>query len=86
MHLHSLARFMHRFLSRRGESAGLSALRHARGHPFRVGPRKRTVGYVEEAGGTRLAGRAGKTDDFAAAVENLCIIRARCNTQSTSHG
>jgi len=29
-----LARIMHRFLSRRGESAGLSALRHARGHPL----------------------------------------------------
>jgi len=46
---------MHRFLSRSDESAGLSALRHARGHPcLRVGPRKRTVRYVEEAGGTRL--------------------------------
>ncbi len=50
---------MDRFLSRSDESDDLSALRHARGHPFRVGPRKRTVWYVEEAGGTRL--RAGGT-------------------------
>ncbi len=55
----SLARNMHRFSSRSDESADLSALRHARGHPFRVGPRKRTVRYVEEAGGTRL--RVGGT-------------------------
>ena len=45
----SLARIMHRFLSRSDESADLSALRHARGHPYRVGPRKRTLRYVEEA-------------------------------------
>ncbi len=44
-----LARTMHRFSSRSDESADLSALRHARGHPLRVGPRKRTVRYVEEA-------------------------------------
>ncbi len=50
---------MHRFLSRSDESAGLSALRHARGHSFAVGPRKRTVRYVEETGGTRL--RVGGT-------------------------
>ncbi len=47
--IRSLARIMHRFLSRSDESADLGALRHARGHPFRVGPRKRTVRYVEEA-------------------------------------
>ena len=45
------AGIIHKFSSRSGESAGLSALRHARGYP--------------------LAGRAVRTDDFAAAVENL---------------
>ncbi len=47
---------MHRFSSRSDESADLGALRHARGHPFRVGSRKRTREYAEEAdeGGTRL--------------------------------
>ncbi len=49
-----LARISHTRSSRSGERADLSALRHARGHPFRVGPRKRTVWYAEEAGGTRL--------------------------------
>ncbi len=52
-----LARIMHRFSSTK-RRADLSALRHAReGTRFRVGPRKRTVRYVEEAGGTRFAGR-----------------------------
>ena len=45
---------MHRFWSRSDESDDLSAWRHVRGHPFRVGARKRTVWYVEETGGTRL--------------------------------
>ncbi len=80
---------MHRFLSRNAESDDLSALRHARGHPFRVGPRKRTVGYAEEADGvgTRFAGRTVRPDDFVAAVENLCIVRARCRRkgQDPSH-
>jgi hypothetical protein len=55
----------------------------ARGTRLRVGPRKRTVRYVKEAdrGGTRFAGRAGGAqrtpDDFVAAVENLCMIRAK---------
>ena len=48
------ARIMHRFLSRSDKSDDLGALRQARGHPLQVGPRKRTVRYVEEAGGTRL--------------------------------
>jgi len=48
------------------------------GTRLRVGPRKRTVGYDEEAGGTRLrvAERGQGPDDFVAAVENLCIVRA----------
>ncbi len=48
------------------------------GTRLRVGPRKRTVGYVEETGGTRLrvVQNAGGADDFVGAVENLCIIRA----------
>ncbi len=50
---------------------------------MRIDPRKRTLEYVEEAEGYPLAGRghplvgrAGRPDDFVAAVENLCIIRA----------
>ena len=37
------------------------------------GPRKRTVGYVEEAdgGGTRFAGRAVRVDHCADAVEGV---------------
>ncbi len=38
-------------------------------------------GYVQDAGGTRLRvaqrGRCSTPNDFVAAVENLCIIRAR---------
>ncbi len=41
---------MHRFSSRSDESAGLSALRHARQRP----PANVLSEYVEEAGGTRL--------------------------------
>jgi len=39
--------------------------------PVRVGPRKHTVWYAEEAdgGGTRFAGRAVRADYFADAVE-----------------
>ncbi len=47
---------------------------------MRVGPRKRTVRYVEEAGGTRLRvvqrRWCSTPDGFVGAVENLCIIRA----------
>ena len=45
------------------------------------GPRKRTVGYAEEAEGvgTRFAGRTVGPSDFGDAVENLCIIRAKCS-------
>ena len=43
------------------------------------GPLKRTVWYAEEAYGvgTRFAGRTVRPSDFADAVENLCIIRAK---------
>ena len=48
---------------------------------MRVGPRKRTVRYVEEADGTRLRvverRQCSTLDDFVGAVENLCIVRAR---------
>ena len=78
---------MHRFSSRSDESGGLSALRHARGHPFRVGPRKRTVGTLRRPGvpacGSRNTGGAySTTDDFVAAVENLCMIPARPKRES----
>ncbi len=47
----TLARIMHRFLSRRGESAGLSALRHARGHPLAGrGSRLRVALAVQQDG------------------------------------
>ncbi len=55
------------------------------GTRLRVGPRKRTVWYVEEAGGTRLrVGGAARRmisslrsdEGGVATVENLCIIRA----------
>ncbi len=55
----------------------MSALRHVRGHPLRVGPHRRTLEYAEEPkeGGTRLAGRAvgaqRTLDDCGTAVENL---------------
>jgi len=52
----------------------------ARGTRLRVGPRKGTLEYVEETRGTRLRvaqrWRCSTPDDFAAEVENLCIIRA----------
>ena len=73
------ARIMHRFLSRSDESDDLT---RRGGTRLRVGgPRKRTVGYVEEADkGVPACGslRQG-ADDFATAVENLCIFRARAN-------
>ena len=62
-----LARIMHRFSSRSAESAGLT--RRAT-----EAPRKRTVGYAEEAD---RAQHSQETSDFGDAVENLCIIRAR---------
>jgi len=75
---------MHRFLSRSDESADLSALRHARGHPFAGRPPQTYYRYVEEAGVLHrpLAGCAIRAvqhaaDDFVAAVENLCIIRVK---------
>ncbi len=59
--------------------------------PLRVGPRKRTVRYVEEAAGHPLAGRCNAvgahstTDDFGAAVENLCIVRASIGQAPRPH-
>ena len=51
---------MHRFLSRSNESADMT--RRGGTRLWRVGgPRKSTVWYVEEAGGTRLrVARAGR--------------------------
>ncbi len=43
---------------------------------MRVGPRKRTVGYVEEADRVERR-RCSTPDDFVAAVENLCIVRVK---------
>ncbi len=57
---------MHRFSSRSDESADLT--RRATEAPANV-----LSEYVEEADRVQRAGRA---DDFVAAVENLCIIRA----------
>ena len=61
-----LARIMHRFLSRSDESAGLT--RRATEAPANVlyGTLRRPTEC-----------NTGRADDFVAAVENLCIIRAR---------
>ncbi len=40
------------------------------------GPRRRTLEYVEEADRVQH-GRCSTPGDFVAAVENLCIVRAR---------
>ena len=64
---------MHRFSSRSDESADLSALRHARGAPA-CGSAPANVLYGTLRTPTEC--NADRTDDFVAAVENLCIIRA----------
>ncbi len=64
---------MHRFLSGSDESADLSALRHARGHPFAGRTRKCTLCSTLRRPTEWDAVRA---DDFGAAVENLCLVRA----------
>ncbi len=69
---------MHRFSSRSDESADLT--RHTTG-----GHRKRNLCSTLRrpgvpacgSGAPALAGRAGRADDFGAAVENLCIVRAK---------
>ena len=72
--LEPLARIMHRFLSRSDESADLT---RRGGTRLRVGgPRKRTVGTLRRP----TERNTGRADDFVAAVENLCIIRARDHT------
>ncbi len=58
----SLARIMHRFSSRSDESAGLA---------------RRTGAPACGSGAPALAGRAGRADGFGAAVENLCMVRAK---------
>jgi len=69
----ALARFMHRFLSRSDESADLT--RRATEAPANVlyGTLRRPT--------ERNTGRA---DDFVAAVENLCIIRAGLSLSSNA--
>jgi len=62
---------MHRFLSRRGENAGLTR----RGRAPACGSAPANVLYGTLRRPTEC--NAGRTDDFAAAVENLCIIRVR---------
>ncbi len=59
------ARIMHRFSSRSGESAGLA--RRATEAPANV--LLSTLRRPTEC-------NAGRADDFVAAVENLCIVRA----------
>ena len=60
---------MHRFLSRSDESDGLSALRHARQRP----PQAYSLSTLRRP----TECNTDRTDDFVAAVENLCIVRAR---------
>jgi hypothetical protein len=63
---------MYRFLSRSDEGADLT--RRATG-----GHRKRTLCSTLRrlTRGYPLAARAGRSDDFVAAVENLCLVWAR---------
>ena len=51
--------FSHLLVTKRRKGRPECVAPRARGTRLRVGPRKRTVGYVEEAGGTRL--RVGGT-------------------------
>jgi len=64
---------MHRFLSRSDESDGLSALRHARQRP----PQAYSLSTLRRPTECNAGGAHSTTDDFVAAVENLCIVRAR---------
>ena len=74
----ALARFMHRFLSRSDESGGL---RRRGGTRLRVGgPRKRTVGTLRRPTERNTV----RADDFVAAVEYLCIIRASLSLSSNA--
>ncbi len=68
---------MHRFLSRSDESADLTALRHAR----REAPANVLYGTLRKP----TECNAGRADDFFAAVENLCIVRARLMKEENCH-
>ncbi len=65
----SLARIMHRFLSRSDEGADLGALRHAR--------REAPAGVLESTPRKPNERNEVKVDAVVAAVENLCIVRAK---------
>ena len=83
----ALARFMHRFLSRSDESADLTRA----GAPAcgSEAPANVLYGTLRRPGvpacGSRNTGGAQRTpDDFVAAVENLCIIRASLSLASNA--
>ena len=70
----SLARFMHRFLSRSDESADLTRA----GAPAcgSEAPANVLYGTLRRPTERNTGGAQRTPDDFVAAVENLCIIRA----------
>ncbi len=70
----ALARFMHRFLSRSDESADLTRA----GAPAcgSEAPANVLYGTLRRPTERNTGGAQRTPDDFVAAVENLCIIRA----------
>jgi hypothetical protein len=73
----ALARFMHRFLSRSDESADLT--RRATEAPANV-----LYGTLRRPTERNTGGAQRTPDDFVAAVENLCIIRAGLSLSSNT--
>jgi hypothetical protein len=66
---------MHRFLSRSDESADLTRRETRKRVP--QGPRKRTLcSTLRRPTECNKCGAHSTTDDFGAAVENLCLVRA----------
>ncbi len=83
VHRTGLARIMHRFSSRSDESTDLSA-RPASGYPPRArapvcgsAPANVLYGTLRRPTKRNTGGAQRTPDDFVAAVENLCIVRAK---------
>ncbi len=68
---------MHRFSSRSDESTGLT--RRVTRKRVPQAPANVLLSTLRRPRGTRLCGsrNTDRVDDFVAAVENLCIVRAR---------
>ena len=73
-----LARIMHRFLSRSDESADL--IRRATEGTAGV-----LYGTARSMSERNTGGAHSTTDDFVAAAENLCIVRAKSSVLSGRH-